>query len=332
MITRFLIVCSLIVLGTGLAIAWMTGVKGASGTGAASTTSSDEDRLSESLNDTVKELSFEIGARSLNRFSSMQKAVDRIGQVLRSFGYTVEPQTLVLQGKRVENLVVQVPGSTMANEIVLVGAHYDSYLTTPGANCNASGVAVLIELAKRLRSAHPTRTLRLAFFANGESPWQGTEFMGSRCYAEAAKERGDVIVLALLLDAVGYYSKEPDSQSFPFPLSTCYPKTGDFIAFFGTPTEKAVVRKLLASWPAHSSLPAEGGAVPAWFPGIHGADHLSFVDQGYPGILVTDTAESRWKDARTNYDSCARLDYASMARLTIGLEGLILEVAASGVK
>jgi len=91
------------------------------------------------------------------------------------------------------------------------------------------------------------------------------------------------------------------------------------------------VQQLLARWPALCTLPAEGGAVPGWFPGIHGGDHLPFVDAGYPAVLITDTAESRWPDARTSYDSCARLDYSSMARLTLGLQALVLDVAASGV-
>jgi hypothetical protein len=332
MITRFLIATALLILTLTSAIAWMTGVKGSPGLGSPDAPSAEEKKLAENLSDTVKELSFEIGARSWNRFGSLQRASERVEEMLDSFGYKVDVQSYEMQGKRVENLVVETPGTTLPQEVVLIGTHYDSYLASPGADCNASGVAVAVELARLLRHSQVARTLRFVFFTNGESPWQGTEFMGSAHYAAAAKARGDSIELALLLDSVGYYSQNVGSQSFPFPLSSCYPKKGDFVAFFGTFTGKKVVQQLLARWPSLSTLPAEGGAVPGWFPGIHGADHLSFVDAGYPAVLVTDTAESRWPDARTSYDACSRLDYASMARLTLGLKGLVLDVAASGVQ
>ncbi len=331
MITRFLVACAVLILSAMLAVSWMTGLKGSSPGTSPRGVHRDSEEIAQDLADTVKELSFEIGPRSFHRFGSLQRAANTVDDMLVAMGYTVEHHDMEVRGKKLSNLAVDVPGSTAKNQIVLLGAHYDSYLSSPGADCNGSGVAVLLELADRMRRSQPVRTIRFVFLANGERPWQGTEEQGSKQYAAFVKERGDSIELALLLDAVGYYSKEEGSQSFPFPLSMCYPKRGDFVAFFGTPRAKKAVQEVLTRWSTLASLPAEGGALPAWFPGIYGADHAAFADQGYTAILVTDTAENRWTDARTNYDACVQLDYPSMAALTLGLEALVMDVARSGL-
>lgn len=332
MITRFLIACALVIAALTMAVSWMTGVRGSSESTAVLASMDRDEKLEEVLRYTVQELSFEIGARSLNRYGQLQRSASFIEEVLKESGYQIQREEYELKGKTVANLVVEVKGSSAANEIVLVGAHYDSYLATPGANCNASGVAVLLELAERVRQHTPTRTIRMVFFVNGESPWRGTDLQGAVRYAADARKRGDDIEVALILDAVGFYSQTEGSQTFPFPLSQCYPTTGNFIAFFGTLDAKAAVQDLLNRWMAVASLPAEGGAIPAWFPGIHGDGHAAFADQGYTAVLVTDTAESRWKDARTVYDSCALLDYQSMSKLVVGLERLVLDVASSGLR
>jgi hypothetical protein len=220
----------------------------------------------------------------------------------------------------------------MPKQVVLLGAHYDSFRQSPGANCNSSGVAVLLELARMLRNENPVRTVRMVFFVNGESPWQGTEFQGASVYAQTAKERGDKIVVALMLDAVGYYTDQENSQKFIFPLNFSYPTKGNFVAFFGTPGHKELVGNLMDKWFGVANVPAQGGVFPSWLPGIHGADHEAFVAAGYPAIMITDTAESRWKDARSNFDSAAHLDYETMTRLTSGLARLVLELGRSGIQ
>ena len=331
MITRFLIAIAVLILLSTLAVTWMTGFEGSTSQGSPPALTSEEERVRDGLEETVRELAFQIGSRSFNRAGSYGRALAYLEEGLLSYGYSLDRQSISLRGRKVQNLAIEKTGVAMPGEVVLVGAHYDSFRRSPGANCNASGVAVLYELARMLRAENPVRTIRMVFLANGESPWQGTEFQGARVYAEEAKARGEKIVVAILLDAVGYYSTTENSQNFPFPLNLRYPTTGNFIAFFGTPGNKGTVEKMMRRWFGVSNVPAEGGAFPGWYPGIYGADHVAFAKAGYPAVMLTDTAENRWKDARGDYDSLKNLDYETMTRVTTGLLRLVTDLGRSGL-
>jgi Zn-dependent M28 family amino/carboxypeptidase len=111
------------------------------------------------------------------------------------------------------NLETDIAGGSRANEIVLVGAHYDSLFGTKGANDNATGVAALLEIARVLKDSKPARTIRFVAFANEEPPFFKSEAMGSRIYARAARARGDDIVAMYSLETIGYYSNEPGAAS-----------------------------------------------------------------------------------------------------------------------
>ena len=91
----------------------------------------------------------------------------------------------------VENLEAQLPGTGRADEVVIIGAHYDTVVGCPGANDNGTGVAALIEIAAWARSLSPSRTLRFVAFVNEEPPFFQTEKMGSVQYARWCAERGE---------------------------------------------------------------------------------------------------------------------------------------------
>src|SRR5207249_8398041 len=126
--------------------------------------------------------------------------------------------------------------------IVIVGAHYDSAATAPGADDNASGVAAMLALARMWAKRTPSRTLRFVAFANEEPPhfWRAT--MGSLVYAKACRRRGDDIVAMLSLESIGYYRDEPGSQHYPPVVGWLYPDRGDFIAFVGDTSSRGLVR------------------------------------------------------------------------------------------
>jgi hypothetical protein len=136
-------------------------------------------------------------------------------------------------------------------------------------------------------------------------------------------------MLMLSLETIGSYSDQPGSQGYPFPFGFFYPSTGNFIAFVSNMENAPWVRLLLTAFRRHAQFPSEGGAVWEWIPGIDWSDHWSFWQQGYPAVMVTDTAPNRYPHYHTNADTPDKVDYVRLARVVSGLQRVIVDVANS---
>ncbi|MGQ0543971.1 MAG: M28 family peptidase [Betaproteobacteria bacterium] len=214
-------------------------------------------------------------------------------------------------GRKVRNIEV-------GSGDIVVGAHYDTVPGSPGANDNASGVAVLIELAGMLRNAK----IRFVAFANEEVPYFLGPEMGSYVYA---RERGQGVRAMFSLEMLGYYRDQPGSQAYPFPLAFFYPDRADFIAFVGDLGAMGLVRKSIGAFRQHAKFPSEGLAAPSIVPGVSWSDHWSFRKHGHPAVMVTDTAFYRYPHYHLPSDTPEKLDYERMARVTMGLAGMLRE-------
>jgi Zn-dependent M28 family amino/carboxypeptidase len=288
----------------------------------------EEARSATRLEEDVRELAGEIGERNMWRLERLEQAASFIEAELRKAGWAVDSQEYELQGRTVRNIVAEIAGSERPQEIVLVGAHYDSVLGSPGANDNGSGVAALLELARALAGERPRRTLRLVAFTNEEPPFFKTHEMGSRVYARAAKKKGEKIVAMVSLETIGYYSEAKESQMFPFPpLRYFYPTRGNFVAFVANFRSRALLQRALKAFRASSDFPAEGLAAPEWLIGVDWSDQWSFWRSGYPAIMVTDTAPFRYPHYHSRRDTPEKLDYAALARVTEGLAGMVKMLA-----
>lgn len=212
-----------------------------------------------------------------------------------------------------QNIELTLKGTQPELPAVVLGAHYDTYADTPGADDNASGVASLLELHRWL-SAQPqaTRTIRLVFFANEEPPHFQNKSMGSTHYATMAKARGDRILAMFSLEMLGYYKTEPGTQSYPSILSLFYPDEGNFLAFVSSWDYNAIANQSTDLFAAHSKLPVESYAGPT-IAGTDYSDHWSFWQQGYPGIMITDTSFLRTPHYHQLTDTPQTLDYTRMA-------------------
>ncbi len=276
----------------------------------------------------VERLAGEIGERNIWRYAALQAAADYIAERFAALGYRVEKQYYLVEGKRVVNLQAEIRGSARPEEILLIGAHYDSVVGTPGANDNASGVAALLELAEQFAGQPQQRTLRLVAFTCEEPPFFKTEQMGSRVYARQAAQRGEKIVAMLCLETLGYYSRAPLSQHFPLPaMGFFYPYRGNFIAFVTNFSSARLLRRSLASFRRHSAFPAEGLAGPAALPGVDWSDHWSFWQEGYPALMLTDTAPYRYPHYHRAEDRPEQLSYPEFAQVVEGVVALVSELA-----
>src|SRR5262249_38905454 len=146
---------------------------------------------------------------------TIEAATKLIETELSQSGYSVERQTYDVRGQEAVNLIAEIPGSSRADEIVILGAHYDTIPATPGADDNASAVAVLLATARLMRACKPKRTIRFVAFACEEAPHFNIGEMGSQDHARRCRSRGEKIVGMLCLEMVGYYSTEPHSQRIP---------------------------------------------------------------------------------------------------------------------
>ena len=286
--------------------------------------SADERVIRDRLKQHVEMLAGQIGERNVWHAEALEAAARYIRGSLEAPGYRVRVQSFESEGKTVQNLEVELPGASVPQEIVVVGAHYDSVLGGPGANDNASAVAALLEIARVLAGSSPARTLRLVAFVNEEAPFAYGEEMGSRVYAERSRQRGEQIKAMISLETIGWYSDEPGSQHYPFPYSYFYPERGNFIGFVGNLSSWRLVRQALGAFRATTAFPSEGVAAPGWITGVGWSDHWSFWQAGYPAIMVTDTAFFRYPHYHAASDTPDRLDYTSLARVTRGL----IDVAA----
>ncbi len=276
----------------------------------------------------VTTLAADIGPRSPGNGDALERARRYVEEELAGLGYAVQPQEYGWFGHRVANLAVEIPGTSRAEQVVLLGAHYDSVSSTPGADDNASGVAGLIELARLCREMRPSRTVRFVAFTMEEPPAFFTPSRGSRVYAKAMRRRQEQVTAMLALEMLGYYSDEPGSQHFPFfPMRWFFPHTGDFIAVVGNLHSRLLARRVGAVLGKSCRLPVHTLATFSFVPGIAFSDHSSFWQNGYPAVMVTDTAFFRNKNYHRPADRPDTLDYARMAECVRGLVGVVADLA-----
>ncbi len=316
------------------ATAWllwtMTSVPGVSYSGALEPLTTEETLLAGNLRRHVAA----IASREHNvlKPEELEASARYIERAFAGLGYAVALQRFQSGPGEVRNIEVEVAGGARAGEIVLIGAHYDSVAGAVGANDNGSGVAAMIELARLFRHARPGRTLRFVAFANEEPPFFQTDAMGSRHYARRSKSRGENIVAMFSLETIGWYAEQPGSQRYPFPLSFFYPSTGNFIAFVSNLASRPLLHEVIASFRRHAAFPSEGVAAPAFIPGVDWSDHWAFWKEGYPALMVTDTAPYRYPHYHTMQDTPDKVDYERLARVVTGLQGVLRELAQSGTR
>jgi len=287
----------------------------------------DQQRLRDQLRDDVVMLADTIGERNVEIYSRLTAAAEYVESRFSRLGYDVRSQEYTVNDKTCRNLIAEIEGARHPDQIVVIGAHYDSAPGAPGADDNASAVAVLLALAEKFADREVSLTVRFVAFVNEEPPWFQTERMGSLVYARACRQRGDEITAMVALDGVGYYSDEPDSQHYPPPFNAFYPDTGNFIGFVSRIADRDLVRQCIGAFRGAAKLPSEGGVGPEFIAGVAWSDHWSFWQCDYPGILVTDSLPFRNPYYHDVSDTPDSIDYHRMTLLTEGLQAVLADLA-----
>lgn len=314
-----LIITSILIFGWSLMV-WMPGVSYRQGL---PPLTAKEIELQIHLQSDVETLASKIGRRNASNYQNLVAAKDFLDRELTLAGYTVRDQKYTIDGQTFSNLEVEIPGSTLADEILVIGGHYDSAFTSPGANDNATGTAAVLALAREFVGTKPMRTLRFIEFTNEEPPFFWTKNMGSLVYAQNAKERGDKIVGMFSLETLGYFTDKANTQKYPPPLSFLYPSQGNFVGFVSDIDSRELLRNTIRSFRAQAKFPSEGAALPNLIQGVGWSDHWSFWQQGYQALMITDTATFRYPHYHTDDDTVDKIDFEKLARVTYGISKVI---------
>ena len=317
------------VLAASLAGVWAC-MPGRSYDGAAPPLTAAQQAVRDRLRAHVYALAEEIGERNVRRRAGLEQARDYIEAALRQAGYEPARLSFVYEDEPFDNVEAVLSGTAPSARAIVIGAHYDSAAGSPGANDNASGVAVLLEVARALRDQALPAPLRFVAFTNEEPPYFAGPGMGSAQYVHDFAEPQRRIRAMLSLETVGLYRDEPGSQQYPPLVGLLYPDRGDFIGFVGNRASRTLVRRCIGLFRAVATLPSEAAALPELVQGVDWSDQRAFWQVGIPALMVTDTAPFRDPHYHRATDTADRLDYTRMARLVSGLEHVVASLARDG--
>ena len=272
-----------------------------------------------------------IGARehNIDHYDELEKAARYIERVLAGYGYQPVLQRFPVRGKDVRNIEATVEAAKPDAETIVVGAHYDSAIGTPGANDNSTGTAAVLELTRLLSplAGKSGKRIRLVLFVNEELPYFGTDDMGSLQYAKKLAERSERVTAMYSLETLGYYSDAAGSQRYPAPFGLVLPDRGDFISFVGMLGSRPLLQDAMRSFRSHTPFPTIGGVSPGFIPGIAWSDHWAFAQHGFQALMITDTALFRYPHYHKPTDTPDKIDNERLARVVKGIERVVRDQA-----
>lgn len=276
------------------------------------------------LKNHVELLSEEFVPRSYQYPENLNKLAAYIAASFQSSGAKVTEQVFTVENVQYKNVIAEYGPDS--DDIIVIGAHYDTAGEQPGADDNASGVAGLLELGRLLSQQQLNTKIVLVAFTLEEPPFYASDEMGSAVYAKSLAEKEINVKLMISLEMIGYFSEQQASQSYPaLFMKLYYPSVGNYIA---------IVDRVFSMRAQHMKkvmdeiikLPVYSLNAPAIIPGVDFSDHRSFWQYGYPAIMITDTAFYRNQAYHSIADTADRLDYEKMAQVVYGVYHYVLHI------
>jgi Zn-dependent M28 family amino/carboxypeptidase len=289
--------------------------------------------LRDALREHVNALAVDIGPRTPINSNSLVRAANYIHSVFEEAGLSVREQDYAYCDQRVTNVLATAPTASGASAYYLVGAHYDTVPGTPGADDNASAVAVMLELAGRLRQERLKAPVLFAAFTLEEPPAYLTGYQGSRMFVRKCQTSGDRVLGAIILEMVGFTAPR---QHYPYLARwPSYPAEGNFVGIIANWRSWRFGRAVLRGFRKNKNLPVKSLFLPfngRILPETRLSDHASFWDAGLPALMVTDTAFFRNPNYHLPSDTIDTLDFTFMAELVKSLERALLQLHPASIK
>lgn len=248
-------------------------------------------------------------------YEELEKRAQYIKDLFTEYGYTVEEQVFEFSHRPYRNIIATLKGIQSKKEWLLIGAHYDASHGSPGADDNASGVAVMMEVARIIKALPEAEDIKfVAFTLEEPQPVTWNFLIGSKSFVKEMKKRG-FRYRAVILESVGYRSNAPNSQLLP-PFVRG-PERGDFLAIVSNRRSAPLMRAFEDSAKSHvPSLKVISRVIP-----LNGylvlesrfSDHSPFWDRGFQALMLTDTAMFRNPHYHRATDTSEKLDLDFMA-------------------
>jgi aminopeptidase YwaD len=261
---------------------------------------------------------------------ALRKAAHYLAMQFAKFGWATRGQHVSAWGKVYRNVVaIKNPDWPRQGEELpplLIGAHYDTVSGSPGADDNASGLVVLLEVASRLRAQPLARPIWLVAFCLEEQDRLGSQAFASRLKAESRELAG-----AIILECVGFARSEAGTQQIPPGVPIAVPTQGDFLAIVGNEASRSLVLQLeqeaqrLAAElkPLSLVVPGRGEVMPH----TRRSDHASFWDAGYPAVVLTDTANFRNPHYHRETDTVDTLNLKFLSNVAATVTATAIQIA-----
>jgi hypothetical protein len=195
------------------------------------------------------------------------------------------------------NIVAEIPGTDKADEVVMLGAHFDSWASGTGATDNAAGSVVMMEAMRILKSSNVKlrRTVRLAL-------WTGEEegLLGSRAYVrEHFADRTSMVLKPDHAKLSAYFNVDNG--------------TGKIRGIYLQDNE--ALRPIFEKWMEPFK---PDGMTTLSANGTGGTDHLSFDEVGLPGFqFIQDPIEYETRTHHTNMDVYERIQAADLKQMAV---------------
>ena len=276
----------------------------------------------ENLKEHVKNIHFD--RNPYHGYPKLEQAAQYIEKEFLKTGLDVKEDHFEWEGKSYKNIVAEKRGITSPHRVLILGAHYDTVPGSPGADDNASAVALLLEVARNIQAVPLGSTVRLIAFSLEEF-----DYAGSAHYVEGLKKGGEEILGMISVEMVGFTGPRQDYPPYLNPKH--YPNVGDFIAIIGNEKSKELLEKVCQSFKTNSpQLPLEFLIVPGNGEGMEEArlsDHSPFWDQGVSALMVTDTGFLRNPNYHLSSDRIETLNFEFMQKVALGVLYSVVELA-----
>jgi Zn-dependent M28 family amino/carboxypeptidase len=239
-------------------------------------------------------------------------------------GLTVTTHELEAMGGIYRNVIgVAHPPSTQGQPVLpplIVAAHYDTVPGSPGADDNASALAVLLDVAQRIKQTSLSRPVHFIAFCLEEE-----DLLGSRAYIAHLTTTGKPVYGAVILECVGYARDEEGSQQIPPGVPIAVPTVGNFLAVIGNQSSSSLTIAVEQAMRPH--LPIVPLIVPGngeLLPDTRRSDHTPFWEAGFPAVMLTDTANFRNPHYHRTTDTFETLNLDFMSTVADGVTAAVL--------
>lgn len=243
-------------------------------------------------------------------------------------GLAVTKQPFQALGRTYHNVIgTAIPdrGSSQSAAPLILAAHFDTVQGSPGADDNASALAVMLHVARQVRTTTLVRPIRFIAFNLEEE-----NLLGSQAYTSHLQKNGETIHGAIVLECVGYASHQANSQRIPPGIPITVPTTGNFLAVIGNERSQSLTGSVAQAMKSH--LPIVPLVVPGngeKLPDTRRSDHTSFWEHGFPAVMLTDTANFRNPHYHRPSDTIDTLNLDFIASVADGVTAVVSAMASS---